>query len=126
MIRSIVNWVAQYLDWCKEREVYPALVTEQNILEYRKYLVDNSKTSPTIRLSLLAVKHFYTSCLAQKLVKDNPVVRVKAPREKREIGNTINYLSLEELQQLINSVLPVHKIRGDKTAKVQVLRDRLC
>ena len=124
-IKTYRNRVAQYLDWCKEREVYPALVTEQNILEYRKYLVDGEKTSPTIRLSLLAVKHFYTSCLAQKLVKDNPVVGVKAPREKREVGSTINYLSLEELQQLIDSVLPTYKIRGDKTAKVQVLRDRI-
>ena len=59
------------------------------------------------------------------MVKDNPVVGVKAPREKREIGSTINYLSLEELQQLIDSVLPTYKIRGDKTAKVQVLRDRI-
>ena len=124
-IKTYRNRVAQYLDWCKEREVYPALVTEQNILEYRKYLVDNSKTSPTIRLSLLAVKHFYTACLADKLVKNNPVVGVKAPREKREIGSTINYLSLEELQQLIDNVLPVYKIRGDKTAQVQVLRDRI-
>ena len=124
-IKTYRNRAAQYLDWCKEREVYPALVTVQNILEYRKYLVDNSKTSPTIRLSLLAVKHFYTACLAEKLVKDNPVIGVKAPREKREIGSTINYLSLSELQQLIDSVLPVYKIRGDKTAKVQVLRDRI-
>lgn len=124
-IKTYRNRVAQYLDWCKERELYPALATEQNILEYRKYLINGEKTSPTIRLSLLAVKHFYTSCLAKKLVKDNPVVGVKAPREKREIGSTINYLSLEELQQLIDSVLPVYKIRGDKTAKVQVLRDRI-
>ena len=124
-IKTYRNRVAQYLDWCEEREVYPALVTEQNILEYRKYLIDSEKTSPTIRLSLLAVKHFYTSCSAQRLVKDNPVVGVKAPREKREIGNTINYLSLSELQQLIDSVLPVYKIRGDKTAQVQVLRDRV-
>ncbi len=124
-IKTYRNRVAQYLNWCKERELYPALATEQNILEYRKYLVDGSKTSPTIRLSLLAVKHFYTSCLAQKLVKDNPVVRVKAPREKREIGSTINYLSLEELQQLIDSVLPVYKIRGENTTKIQVLRDRI-
>ncbi|MGB5711985.1 MAG: tyrosine-type recombinase/integrase [Waterburya sp.] len=78
-----------------------------------------------ITLSLLAVKHFYTSCLAQNLVKDNPVVGVRAPREKREIGSTINYLSLEELQQLIDSVLPIYKIRGDKTTQVQVLRDRI-
>ena len=124
-IKTYRNRVAQYLDWCKERELYPALATEQNILEYRKYLVDGEKTSPTIRLSLLAVKHFYTSCLAQNLVKDNPVMRVKAPREKREIGSTINYLSLEELQQLIDSVLPVYKIRGKNNTKVQVLRDRV-
>ena len=124
-IKTYRNRVAQYLDWCKERELYPALVNTQNILEYRKYLVDGSKTSPTIRLSLLAVKHFYTSCLAQKLVKDNPVVGVKAPRERREVGSTINYLSLEELQQLIDSVLPVYKIRGENITKVQVLRDRI-
>ena len=124
-IKTYRNRVTQYLNWCKERELYPALATEQNILEYRKYLVDGEKTSPTIRLSLLAVKHFYTSCLAKKLVKDNPVVGVKAPREKREVGSTINYLSLKELQQVFDSVAPTYKIRGDKTAKVQVLRDRI-
>ena len=85
-------------------------------------MVDGEKTSPTIRLSLLAIKHFYTACLAQKLVKDNPATGVKAPREKREVGSTINYLSLEELQQIFDSVAPTYKIRGDKTAKVQVLR----
>ena len=124
-VKTYRNRVTQYLDWCKERELYPALATEQNILEYRKHLVDGEKTSPTIRLSLLSVKHFYTSCLAQKLVKDNPVIGVKAPREKREIGSTINYLSLSELQQLIDSVLPVYKIRGENIIKVQVLRDRI-
>jgi site-specific recombinase XerD len=124
-IKTYRSRTAQFLFWCKERELYPALVTKENILEYRKHLVGESKTSPTIRLSLLAIKHFYTACLADKLVKDNPALSVKAPREKREVGSTINYLSLEELQQLIDSILPTLKIRGDKTANVQVLRDRL-
>ena len=124
-IKTYKSHVAQFLDWCKERELYPALVTQQNILEYRKQLIDESKTSPTIRLSLLAIKHFYTACLADKLVKENPVVGVKAPREKREVGSTINYLSLEELQQLIDSILPTYKIRGENIVKVQVLRDRI-
>jgi site-specific recombinase XerD len=124
-IKTYRNRTAQFLSWCKERELYPALITKQNILEYRKHLVDESKTSPTIRLSLLSIKHFYTACLAEKLVKDNPVVGVKAPREKREVGSTINYLSLEELQQIFDSVAPTYKIRGDKTAQVQVLRDRI-
>jgi integrase/recombinase XerD len=124
-IKTYRNRVAQFISWCKERELYPALITKKNIIEYRKHLVDDSKTAPTIRLSLLAIRHFYTSCLAEKLVKDNPAMEVKAPREKREVGSTINYLSLEELQQLIDSILPTYKIRGEKTTQVQVLRDRI-
>ena len=124
-VKTYRNRVAQFLHWCKDRELYPALITKENIKEYRKHLVDGSKSCATIRLSMLAIKHFYVSCLAEKLVKENPVVGVKAPREKREVGSTINYLSLEELQQLIDSILPTYKIRGENTIKVQVLRDRL-
>jgi site-specific recombinase XerD len=124
-IKTYRSRTAQFLFWCKERELYPALVTKENILEYRKHLVGESKTSPTIRLSLLSIKHFYTACLAGKLVKDNPVVEVKAPRDKREVGSTINYLSIKELQQLIDSILPTYKIRGENTVSIQVLRDRI-
>lgn len=124
-VKTYRSRVQQFLSWCKERELYPALVTKDNIKEYRKHLVDGEKTIPTIRLSLLAIKHFYTACLAQKLVKNNPVVGVKAPRERREVGSTISYLSLEELQHIFDSVAPIYKIRGDKTRQVQVLRDRI-
>ncbi|MEO0849454.1 MAG: phage integrase N-terminal SAM-like domain-containing protein [Cyanobacteria bacterium J06643_13] len=124
-VKTYRNRVHQFLSWCRERELYPALITKENIKEYRKHLIDGEKTSPTIRLSLLAIKHFYTACLADKLVKDNPVVGVKAPRERREVGSTINYLSLEELQQVFDIVAPTYKIRGDKTKQVQVLRDRI-
>ena len=124
-IKTYRNRTSGFLEWCKEQELYPALINKQNILEYRKYLVNDAKTSPTIRLSLISIKHFYTACLADKLVKENPVIGVKAPREKREVASTINYLTLEELQQIFDSVAPTYKIRGDKTAQVQVLRDRI-
>ena len=124
-IKTYKNRVAQFLSWCKERELYPALVTQQNILEYRKHLINQQKTSPTIRLSLISIKHFYTACLGEKLVKDNPVVGVKAPREKREVGSTIKYLTEKELQQVFDTVAPALKIRGDKIAQIQVLRDRI-
>ncbi|MEM6611448.1 MAG: tyrosine-type recombinase/integrase [Cyanobacteria bacterium P01_C01_bin.72] len=124
-IKTYRNRTAQFLSWCRERELYPALVTKQNVLEHRKYLVDGGKTSSTIRLSLISIKHFYTACLADKLVKGNPAIGIKAPREKREVGNTINYLTQEELQQIFDSVAPTYKIRGDKTKQVQVLRDRI-
>ena len=94
-VKTYRNRTAQFISWCRERELYPALVTKENIKQYRKHLVDDGKTSPTIRLSLISIKHFYTACLAAKLVKDNPVVEVKAPRDKREVGSTIKYLTEE-------------------------------
>lgn len=124
-IKTYRNRMAQFLYWCKERELYPALITKQNIKEYRKHLVDRSKSCATIRLSLLTIKHFYTACLSEKLVKQNPVLGIKAPREKREVANSIKYLTQEELQQVFDSVAPTYKIRGDKTKQVQVLRDRI-
>lgn len=92
-VKTYRNRTAQFLSWCREREFYPALITKENVLEYRKHLVDGGKTSPTIRLSLISIKHFYTACLAEKLVKDNPVIGVKAPREKREVASTIKYFT---------------------------------
>ena len=124
-VKTYRSRVGRFLSWCRERELYPALVKKENIQEYRKHLVDGEKTSPTIRLSLLAIKHFYTACLAQELVKNNPVIGVKAPRERREVGSTIKYLTEEELQKIFDSIAPTLKIRGDKTAEVQVLRDRI-
>ena len=50
-VKTYRNRVAQYLDWCKEREVYPALATEQNILEYRKYLETNKYTCVLVKLT---------------------------------------------------------------------------
>ena len=124
-IKTYRNRTDQFLAWCRSRELYPALVTKQNILEYRKHLIDSEKTSPTIRLSLVSIKHFYTACLIEKLLKDNPVIGVKAPKEKREVGSTIKYLTQEELQQVFDNVAPTLKIRGDKTKQIQVLRDRI-
>ena len=124
-IKTYRNRTSGFLSWCRERELYPALITKQNVLEYRKHLVNGGKTSPTIRLSLISIKHFYTACLADKLVKDNPAIGVKAPREKREVASTIKYLTQEELQQIFDSVAPTYKIRGDKIKQVQVLRDRI-
>ena len=124
-VKTYRSRVEQFLSWCRERELYPALITKPNIIEYRKHLVDESKSCATIRLSMLAIKHFYVSCLAEKLVKENPTLGVKAPRSKREVGSTINFLSLEELQQLIDNILPMRKIGSENTVRIQVLRDRL-
>ena len=124
-IKTYRNRLQQFLVWCQERELYPALITQENLKEYRKQLIDESKSCATIRLSLLAIQHFYVSCQRAKLVKDNPTIGVKAPRDKREIGSTLNFLTQGELQQLIDLILPLRKIGGENSRKIQVLRDRI-
>ncbi|MGK7950516.1 MAG: phage integrase N-terminal SAM-like domain-containing protein [Xenococcaceae cyanobacterium] len=57
-IKTYRNRVTQFLSWCKQKELYPALITTENIKEYRKHLIDESKSCATIRLSMLAIKHF--------------------------------------------------------------------
>ena len=47
-IKTYRNRTAQFLSWSKNRELYPALINQQNILEYRKHLIDGGNTSPTI------------------------------------------------------------------------------
>ena len=111
--------VGRFLDWCKERELYPALIIQENVKEYRKYLIDESKGCATIRLSLLAIKHFYVACQRAKLIRENPTIGVRAPRDKREIGSTLNFLSQEELQELIAHILPMRKIGSENSAYYQ-------
>lgn len=124
-IKSYRSRLAQFLNWCHARELYPALINKTNILQYRKHLINSSHASSTIRSSLTAVRHFYTACLEDALVKENPAIGVKAPKEKRELNSTTNYLSEFQLQQLFNCIAPNVKNRGNKASQVQVLRDRL-
>ncbi len=124
-LKTYRSRVSQFLAWCKKQELYPALVTQQNMLEYRKCLVDEGKQSSTIRLSLVVLGHFYQACLGEMLVQKNPARDVKPPRERREVGSSINYLSEEELQLLIDSVEAVNKTPGKSVSLVQLLRDRL-
>ena len=124
-IKTYRTRVGRFLVWCREQQLYPALITQEHVKEYRKYLIDEAKGCATICLSLLAIKHFYVACLSAKLVKSNPVEGVKAPRDKREVGSTLNFLSQEELQQLMDNVLPMRKIGSEHSQKIQVLRDRL-
>lgn len=128
-IKIYRNRLKLYLNWCQEQEIYPALATEENIKEYRKHLINENKSVATILLSLTVIKLFYKACQEEKLVSKNPALKVKAPREKRETGATIKYLSLEQLQLLINSVSGNEKdkkiSKSENLTKIQILRDKI-
>ena len=115
----------QFLFWCEFRHLYPALLLKRDLLEYRKYLIEKPLAVPSIALSLLTVKHFYTACIESGLVKSNPAEGVTAPKEKRKVGSTIKYLTIEQLQQVMDSVEPKGKTPGKQTSGLQYLRDTI-
>ena len=115
----------QFLDWCELKKLYPALLGKHDLLEYRKYLIEKPLAIPSITLSLLTVKHFYTACIESGLVESNPVLGVKAPKEKRIVGSTIKYLTTEQLQQVMDLIEPKGKTPGKETAGLQYLRDTI-
>jgi integrase/recombinase XerD len=59
--------------------------------------------SSTIAITLVAVRRFYTSAVAQKLVKENPVIGIKPPREKVDAAERITFLE-EELRHLLSMI----------------------
>ena len=115
----------QFLSWCESNRLYPALLKKHDLLVYRKYLIEKPLAIPSITLSLLVVKHFYTACTESGLVESNPVLGIKAPKEKRVVGSTIKYLTLEQLQQVINSISLKEKRQQRQTNGLQYLRDLL-
>lgn len=113
----------QFLSWCESNRLYPALLKKHDLLVYRKHLIEKPLAIPSITLSLLTVKHFYTACTESGLVESNPVLGIAAPKEKRQVGSTIKYLTLKQLQQVINSISL--KERKRQTNGLQYLRDLL-
>ena len=106
----------QFLSWCESQKLYPALLGKRELLEYRKYLIEKPLSVPSITLSLLTVKHFYTACIESGLVESNPVLGVSAPKEKRIVGSTIKYLTTEQLQQVMDLIENRGKTRPKETS----------
>lgn len=104
-VTTYLRRVNQYLNWCGEQKVNPALATEEELKSYRRYLIGERKLkSSTIAITLVAVRRFYTSAVARKLVKENPVMGIKPPKEKVDAAERITFLEEEELRYLLSMI----------------------
>ena len=107
----------QYFRWCQYNRIDPMAVTEDQILLYRRYLVNKRYKVKTIALKLTVVRRFYALAVKKRLIVVNPAIDVKPPTKRVDPAERNNYLELEEAQKLID-VLPVENT-------LVGLRDRL-
>ena len=102
--RSYISAVKQYLDWCETLQLDPLKATEQQIIYYRGVLVNRNFKPSAIRLYLTAVRRFYYVAVKYGLIKENPAVDVHAQRNPNAYLPIIKYLTLNQLQNLFNSI----------------------
>ncbi len=115
--RTYRSYVKQFLLWCDREEIYPARVKSTEIIAYRSYLIAEGKSTNTIALTLVALRHFYKSNL--DLVTENPVVKIKPPQARGNAHTSLTYCNLEQLAQLLNQVEV-----ATKSNPLRSLRDR--
>jgi len=100
--RTYRSYLKQFLRWCDLQEIYPARVKSPEIISYRSYLISEGKSTNTISLALITLRHFYKS--NQGLVTENPTNNIKPPKNRRNAQTRLTYCNLAQLAQLLNQV----------------------
>ncbi|MDJ0716921.1 MAG: tyrosine-type recombinase/integrase [Prochloraceae cyanobacterium] len=106
-----------FASWCDRQRLDITQLGENQIKEYRGYLVAQGLKVATIALKLTVIRRIFDIAVARGILPVNPALRVKPPTERRDPATRNNYLELDEAQQLVNS-LPTG-------SSVKELRDRL-
>jgi site-specific recombinase XerD len=102
-IRSYHSNARQFVAWCQEQGVNPATATEDDVIAYRKSLVDANYARGTVAVKLAAVRRLFEAACWRGLRQDNPAAGVKAPRDRISRDEKVKYLPLDGLKRLLTA-----------------------
>lgn len=102
-VRGYYSQVKQYVEWCGQAGINPATATEDDIKQYRAYLIQQRYEPGTIAHKLTVVRRFYEAIKDRGYRADNPAAGVKPPRDRRA-EDDIPYLSEDELRRLLDAL----------------------
>ncbi len=95
----------QFLNWCDRQQLHPAMITKDEIKQYRRWMIDKKRFKPaTIALKLSVVRRFYQAAVDKGLLTYNPATGIKSPREKQDPAEKITYLEATEVEELLATV----------------------
>lgn len=103
-IRNYLSQTKQYLNWCRDNLLSPLEAEPEDIREYRQYLVQSGYAPSTIATKLNIVRIFYKAAQAHGLIGNNPVAKVKAPKDRKDPAARITFMEAEELKYLLDHV----------------------
>lgn len=102
-VRSYFTQVREFMEWCRQRNLHPAGITEQHIKAYREYLIANQYAKATIANKLTVIKRFYDMVVSRGLRQDNPAKGVKPPKEKTDRSEMVKWLPISAIQQILHA-----------------------
>ncbi|MEM8830967.1 MAG: tyrosine-type recombinase/integrase [Cyanobacteria bacterium P01_G01_bin.19] len=123
-IRNYLSQTKQYLEWCRDNLLSPTEAEPEDIKLYRQHLVNSGYANSTIATKLNIVRIFYKAAQAHGLISNNPVAKVKAPKDRKDPAARITFMEAEELKYLLGYLQS--QLEKAKTNKVRLslLRDR--
>jgi site-specific recombinase XerD len=102
-IRSYHAHVGQFVDWCGDHGVNPAMATEEELERYRAYLTGAGYERGTIGVKLSVVRRLYQAATWRGLRTDNPAAGLKAPKERGARADRVKYLPLAGFRLLMDA-----------------------
>ncbi len=116
-VKTYTQQFKQFVSWCSSQRLEITEATQENIEEYRRYLVNKKLKVTTIALKLTVVRRVFEVALERGLMAFNPAAKVKPPKERIDPAERNNYLELEEATKLVDTLSKDNSMVG--------LRDRL-
>ena len=116
-VKTYTQQFKLFVSWCDRCGIKLEAATEEDIKDYRRYLVNKGLAVATIALKLTVIRRIYAIAVQRGLISYNPAAYIKPPNQRHEGAKHENYLELEEAQKLVESLPVENTVKG--------LRDRL-
>ena len=124
IIRNYLSQTKQYLNWCRDNLIIPTEAEPEEIELYQQHLVNSEYANSTIATKLNIIRIFYKAAQTRGLISNNPVAKVKVPKDRKDPAARITFMEAEELKYLLDHLQS--QLEKAKTNKVRLslLRDR--
>ena len=123
-IRNYLSQTKQYLNWCQDNLLSSIEAEPEDIKLYRQHLVNSGYANSTIATKLNIVRIFYKAAQTHGLISNNPVAKVKAPKDRKDPAARITFMEAEELKYLLDYLqFQLERAKTNKD-RLSLLRDR--
>lgn len=100
-ILSYKNDLTEYYKYLNNNKINYKSITKLEILDYLKYLDNFKLSNKTISRHLSSLRSFYNYLVEIKILDTNVFKRVRNPKVEKKLPN---YLSINEIEDLLNSI----------------------